>query len=106
MGALAIGFGAGLICYYAVELIHKTRLDDALDDSIGSNTVRVLYIFSACCNNSMERRGGVETSKRSVATSRSQHHASIIPQCTWAACTGPTMQSELHNVMGLAIIFL
>ena len=31
MGALAIGFGAGLICYYAVELIHKTRLDDALD---------------------------------------------------------------------------
>ena len=31
MGALAIGFGAGLICYYAVELIYKTRLDDALD---------------------------------------------------------------------------
>ena len=31
MGALAIGFGAGLICYYAVELIHKTKLDDALD---------------------------------------------------------------------------
>ncbi|MBF16177.1 MAG: ammonia channel protein [Dehalococcoidia bacterium] len=31
IGALAIGFGAGLICYYAVELIHKTKLDDALD---------------------------------------------------------------------------
>ncbi|MBL01823.1 MAG: ammonia channel protein [Chloroflexi bacterium] len=31
MGALAIGFGAGLICYYSVELIHKTKLDDALD---------------------------------------------------------------------------
>ena len=31
LGALAIGFGAGLICYYAVELIHKTKLDDALD---------------------------------------------------------------------------
>ena len=30
-GKPAIGFGAGLICYYAVELIHKTRLDDALD---------------------------------------------------------------------------
>ena len=31
MGALAIGFGAGLICFFAVELIHKTGLDDALD---------------------------------------------------------------------------
>ena len=31
LGALAIGLGAGLICYYAVELIHKTNLDDALD---------------------------------------------------------------------------
>ena len=28
---MAIGSGAGLICYYAVELIHKTNLDDALD---------------------------------------------------------------------------
>jgi len=31
MGALAIGFGAGLICFYAVELLHKTKMDDALD---------------------------------------------------------------------------
>ena len=31
LGALAIGFGAAVICYYAVELIHKTKLDDALD---------------------------------------------------------------------------
>ena len=31
MGALAIGFGAGLICFFAVEIIHKTGLDDALD---------------------------------------------------------------------------
>ena len=26
-----IGFGAGFLCYYAVELIHKTNLEDALD---------------------------------------------------------------------------
>ena len=31
LGALAIGIGAGVICYYAVELIHKTKMDDALD---------------------------------------------------------------------------
>ena len=31
LGALGIGFGAGFLCYYAVELIHKTNLDDALD---------------------------------------------------------------------------
>ena len=31
LGALAIGVGAGVICYYAVELIHKTKMDDALD---------------------------------------------------------------------------
>ena len=31
LGALAIGFGAGLICFYAVELLHKTNMDDALD---------------------------------------------------------------------------
>ena len=31
MGSLAIGFGAGLICFYAVELLHKTNMDDALD---------------------------------------------------------------------------
>tara|TARA_B110000438_G_scaffold267032_1_gene281544 strand:+ start:7716 stop:8942 length:1227 start_codon:yes stop_codon:yes gene_type:complete len=31
LGALAIGFGAGLICYFAVELLHKTKMDDALD---------------------------------------------------------------------------
>ena len=31
MGALAIGFGAGLICFYAVELLHKTNMDAALD---------------------------------------------------------------------------
>ena len=31
MGALAIGFGAGLICFFAVEVIHRTGLDDALD---------------------------------------------------------------------------
>ena len=31
LGALAIGLGSGLICYFAVELIHKTKMDDALD---------------------------------------------------------------------------
>ena len=31
LGAIAIGLGAGVICYYAVELIHKTKMDDALD---------------------------------------------------------------------------
>jgi Amt family ammonium transporter len=31
LGALAIGLGAGVICYFAVELIHRTNLDDALD---------------------------------------------------------------------------
>ena len=31
MGSLAIGFGAGLICFFAVELLHKTNMDDALD---------------------------------------------------------------------------
>ena len=31
LGALGIGLGAGIICYFAVELIHKTNLDDALD---------------------------------------------------------------------------
>ena len=31
LGAIAIGFGAGVICYYAVEFIHRTNLDDALD---------------------------------------------------------------------------
>ena len=31
MGALAIGFGAGAICYGAVLLRHKTGLDDALE---------------------------------------------------------------------------
>ena len=31
MGALAIGFGAGLICFFAVEVIHRTGLDAALD---------------------------------------------------------------------------
>ena len=31
LGALSIGLGAGVICYYAVELIHRTNLDDALD---------------------------------------------------------------------------
>ena len=31
MGSLAIGFGAGIFCFFAVELIHKTGLDDALD---------------------------------------------------------------------------
>ena len=31
MGSLAIGFGAGLICFFAVEFIHKTNMDDALD---------------------------------------------------------------------------
>ena len=31
MGSLAIGFGAGLICFFAVEFIHKTKMDDALD---------------------------------------------------------------------------
>jgi len=31
LGALAIGLGAGVLCYYAVELMHKTKMDDALD---------------------------------------------------------------------------
>ena len=31
MGSLAIGFGAGVICFFAVELLHKTNMDDALD---------------------------------------------------------------------------
>ncbi|MEE2701205.1 MAG: ammonium transporter [Chloroflexota bacterium] len=31
MGSLAIGFAAGAICFVAVELINRTRLDDALD---------------------------------------------------------------------------
>ena len=31
LGSLAIGFGAGVLCFFAVELIHKTGLDDALD---------------------------------------------------------------------------
>ena len=31
MGALAIGVGAGVICYFAVILRNKTQLDDALD---------------------------------------------------------------------------
>ena len=31
LGSLAIGFGAGLLCFFAVELIHKTGMDDALD---------------------------------------------------------------------------
>ena len=31
LGAIAIGLGAGIICYLAVELIHRTNLDDALD---------------------------------------------------------------------------
>ena len=31
LGAVVIGLGAGLICFFVVELIHKTSLDDALD---------------------------------------------------------------------------
>jgi Amt family ammonium transporter len=31
MGALAIGFGAGLLCYLAVQMRAKTSLDDALE---------------------------------------------------------------------------
>lgn len=31
MGSLAIGLGAGVICFFAVECIHKIGLDDALD---------------------------------------------------------------------------
>ena len=31
LGAIALGLGAGSICYFAVELIHRTNLDDALD---------------------------------------------------------------------------
>lgn len=31
VGSIAIGFGAGIICFFAVELIHKTGMDDALD---------------------------------------------------------------------------
>ena len=31
LGSMAIGFGAGLLCFFAVELMHSTGLDDALD---------------------------------------------------------------------------
>ena len=31
MGALGIGFGAGVLCYFAVLLRAKTNLDDALE---------------------------------------------------------------------------
>ena len=31
MGSLAIGFAAGVLCFVAVELINRTKLDDALD---------------------------------------------------------------------------
>jgi Amt family ammonium transporter len=31
MGSIAIGFGAGMLCYFAVLLRNKTKLDDALD---------------------------------------------------------------------------
>jgi Amt family ammonium transporter len=31
LGSIAIGFGAGVLCFLAVEIIHKTGLDDALD---------------------------------------------------------------------------
>ena len=31
LGALAIGAGAGVLCYFAVEIIHRSNLDDALD---------------------------------------------------------------------------
>ena len=31
MGALAIGFGAGIVCYVAVYFRHKTGIDDALE---------------------------------------------------------------------------
>jgi Amt family ammonium transporter len=31
MGSIAIGLGAGVMCFYAVELMHRTGLDDALD---------------------------------------------------------------------------
>jgi len=31
MGSIAIGLGAGIICFYGVELMHRTGLDDALD---------------------------------------------------------------------------
>jgi Amt family ammonium transporter len=31
MGSLAIGFAAGALCFVAVEIINKTKLDDALD---------------------------------------------------------------------------
>lgn len=31
LGSIAIGFGAGILCFIAVEIIHSTGLDDALD---------------------------------------------------------------------------
>ena len=31
LGSIAIGFGAGVLCFFAVEVIHSTGLDDALD---------------------------------------------------------------------------
>ena len=31
MGSIGIGLGAGIICFFAVEAMHSTGLDDALD---------------------------------------------------------------------------
>ena len=31
LGSIAIGFGAGVFCFFAVEVMHSTGLDDALD---------------------------------------------------------------------------
>ena len=31
LGSIAIGFGAGVLCFIAVEIMHSTGLDDALD---------------------------------------------------------------------------
>jgi Amt family ammonium transporter len=31
LGSIAIGFGAGVFCFFAVEVMHATGLDDALD---------------------------------------------------------------------------
>jgi Amt family ammonium transporter len=31
LGSIAVGFGAGALCFFAVEIMHKTGLDDALD---------------------------------------------------------------------------
>ena len=40
MGAIVIGFGAGVVCYAAIQLREKIRVDDALDTASGGHGAR------------------------------------------------------------------